>query len=116
ESSANVFEARLQGLDFTVNLLRALMVFLAPRSAPDLDDAGIRLDPALRAVDREKDGLELVVLLVADRLELVRVAAGALNRDAKQGAHDVLEIPFQDTQAVGADLVGIAVAFSRAVG
>ena len=69
----------------------------------------------LGSVGGDKDGLEAVVVLVPDRLELVRVTAGALNGYSQQAVHRDLEIAFQHAVLVRADLIGVAIALAGAV-
>src|SRR5437879_5852726 len=64
-------QAAFEGLDLAVNLVRAPVVGLAPGAAPDGDEAVVGLDPSVRAVGGIKDSLQAVILLLADRLELV---------------------------------------------
>ena len=64
---------------------------------------------------RIEDRLEPVIVLLGDRLELVVVASGALDRQAQERRADDLGGPFEHGVLVGADLVRVAVALARAV-
>ncbi len=64
---------------------------------------------------RIQDRLEPVVILLGDRLELVVVAAGALDRQPQERRADDLSRPLEHGVLVGADLVRVAVALARAV-
>ena len=59
--------------------------------------------------------MELVVFLLRDRLELVVVAFGALERQPQQRRADDLHGALEHRDLVDADLVGVAVALAGAV-
>ena len=64
---------------------------------------------------RIKDRLELVVLFLGDRFELVVVALGALEGQSQQRRADDLDRPLEYGVLVDADLVGVAITFTGAV-
>ena len=78
-------------------------------------DPLVWIDPVLDVERRVKDRLELVVFLLRDRLELVVVAFGALERQAQQRRADDLDRALEHVVLVDADLVRIAVALAGAI-
>src|SRR5262249_9825598 len=76
-------EPIFQSLHLSVDAVVPLLPAGAFATRAHLDDAILRLRPALLVVDREEGGLQAVILLVTDRLELVPMAAGTLNRESQ---------------------------------
>src|SRR5437867_2478674 len=90
-------------------------MLFALRLRADLDHAVFWHSPAVRTVGGVQDGLKAVILPVLDWLKLVSMAAGALDREAEQAAHHVLQRAFEDGVTVDANFVRVAVALSRAI-
>ena len=112
-------QAGFQCLDLALQPLCRSLVFLTAGARADRHHAIVRLGPTLRTVRRVngvEDGLEAIVFVMPDRLELMRVTAGALDGDPQQAIHGDLEVALQHRVAVDAHLVGVAVAFAGAVG
>ena len=111
-------QAGFQCLDLALQALRRSLVFLPAGARGDRDHAIVRLGPTLRTVRRVngvEDGLEPIVFVVPDRLEFVRVTAGALDGDPQQAIHGVLQIAFQHGEAIDSHFVRVAVALAGAV-
>ena len=105
----------LQASDLGVDLL----LLGLPRSEDGrrrgLDHAIVGLDPLVEVERRRQDRMELVILLLRDRLELVIVAFRTLEREPQERRADDLDGAVEHGNLVGADLVGVAVALARSV-
>src|SRR5437016_12433544 len=64
-------QASLERLHLALDALRAALVIFPLRARARQYDTVVRLDPALRSVGGDEDGLEAIVVFVPDRLELV---------------------------------------------
>jgi hypothetical protein len=86
------------------------------RGARRGDVALLRFQPFFDVERRVDHGLQLVVIALRERLELVVVAAGALHGDAEQRRAENLQRPFQHGVLVRTDFVRVAVAAVGPVG
>ena len=84
-------------------------------SRPGDHHAIVRLQPVLDVERRIKNRLKLIVVFLSDRLELVVMTLGTLEREPQERRADDLNGSLQHGVLVRAHLVGVAVALTGAV-
>src|SRR5207237_453931 len=74
------FESVRERLQITLDLVETMLVSCAFRPRADLNHPLIRLEPVIGIEGGPKNGLQAVIFLLSNGLELVIVATGALKR------------------------------------